>query len=266
MVNLENKSLKDEISDLKKVNEKWTYSKVTLDQLLSEQVPEKIVKALGGKGAEPVGTSNSLISLADLTLNMDELTLNTLVPKMTKLTYDKVLPLHTIKKNTKTKSPAFVPQLKKKVDLSAEQLLLTLMDEVKSLKEQIKVPSDNTPSISQTGSLESSKGKQTTWVGPCKHCGFKNDLDKDCYLKPKCSTYGSTDHLTKEHLEQFAINKTLIKLKAQSSMNPSAKKAPMIPKPFKECKYCGLNDHHFDNYEYYLGCEVCGSVAPEPLS
>ncbi|GJV99193.1 hypothetical protein Tco_1554445 [Tanacetum coccineum] len=198
---------------------------------------------------------------------MDELTLNTLVPKMTKPTYDKVSPLRTIKKKTETKSPTvFVPQLKKKADLSAKQLLLTLMDEVKSLKEQIKVPSYNSPSLLQTRSLESSKGKQTTWFGICKHCGFKNDLDKDCYLKPKCSTCGSTDHLTKEHLEQFAINKTLIKLKAQSSMNPSAKKAPMKSKPFKECKYCGFNDHHFDNYEYYLGCEVCGSVAPEPLA
>ncbi|GKA40647.1 hypothetical protein Tco_0733240 [Tanacetum coccineum] len=34
--NLENESLKEEISVLKKVIEKWTYSKVTLDQLLFE--------------------------------------------------------------------------------------------------------------------------------------------------------------------------------------------------------------------------------------
>ncbi|GJV44671.1 hypothetical protein Tco_1429207 [Tanacetum coccineum] len=109
-VNLENESLKDEISDLKKVIEKWTCSKVTLDQLLSEQVPEKIINALGGK---------------------------------------------------ETKSPAVsLPQLKKKVDLSAEQLLLTLMDEVKSLKEQIKVPSNNSPSVSQTGILSLPKGNK----------------------------------------------------------------------------------------------------------
>ncbi|GJX81101.1 hypothetical protein Tco_0329250 [Tanacetum coccineum] len=49
-VNLENESLKDEISDLKRVIEKWTCSKVTLDQLLSKQIPGNIVKALGGKG------------------------------------------------------------------------------------------------------------------------------------------------------------------------------------------------------------------------
>nr|GEZ31184.1 hypothetical protein [Tanacetum cinerariifolium] len=49
-VNLENESLKDEISDLKRVIEKWTCSKVTLDKLLSKQIPGNIVKAFGGKG------------------------------------------------------------------------------------------------------------------------------------------------------------------------------------------------------------------------
>nr|GEV53605.1 retrovirus-related Pol polyprotein from transposon TNT 1-94 [Tanacetum cinerariifolium] len=49
-VNLENEFLKDKISNLKKVIEKWTCSKVTLDQLLSKQIPGNIVKALGGKG------------------------------------------------------------------------------------------------------------------------------------------------------------------------------------------------------------------------
>nr|GEW24255.1 hypothetical protein [Tanacetum cinerariifolium] len=49
IVNLENESLKDEISDLKKVIDKWTCSKVTMDQLISEQIPGNIVKALGRK-------------------------------------------------------------------------------------------------------------------------------------------------------------------------------------------------------------------------
>ncbi|GKG54623.1 hypothetical protein Tco_0560278, partial [Tanacetum coccineum] len=48
-------------------------------------------------GAEPAGTSNSLISLADLTLNMADLKLNTFVPKKTKPTSDKVSPTHAIK-------------------------------------------------------------------------------------------------------------------------------------------------------------------------
>ncbi|GKB09289.1 retrovirus-related pol polyprotein from transposon TNT 1-94 [Tanacetum coccineum] len=276
---------------------KKTCSKVTLDQLLSEQVPGNIVKALGGRGrrkekiaskeviftkadesssmsipeitsesecetkeplpplpkmigAEPAGTSNILISLADLTLNMADLTLSTFVPKKTKPTSDKVSPTHAIKKKTKTKSstvPALISEKKGKA--STENLLLTLMKEIKSLKEQIKVPSNNSPSVSQTRSSKSSKGKQTTWFGPCKHCGFKNHLAKDCYLKPKCSTCGSTDHLTKEHPEQTAVKRTLTMLKAQSSVNPLAKKDSMIPKPFKDCKYYGFNDHHCDNCE-----------------
>ncbi|GKB91987.1 retrovirus-related pol polyprotein from transposon TNT 1-94 [Tanacetum coccineum] len=83
-------------------------------------------------------------------------------------------------------------------------------------------------------------------------------------LMEECSTCGSTDHLTKEHIEQTAINKTLTRLKAQSSVSPSTKKAPMILKHFKECKYYRLNDYHSDNSKYYPRCEVCGSIAHEP--
>nr|GEU69089.1 retrovirus-related Pol polyprotein from transposon TNT 1-94 [Tanacetum cinerariifolium] len=291
----------DEISYLKRVIEKWNCSRVTLDQMLSEQIPGNIVKAFEGRGKrkekiskeviftkpdesssvpiheitsnsksecetqepipplpkligdEPAGTSNSLISLADLTLNMADLTLNTYVPRKTKPTSDKVSPTHAIKKRTVTKSPTVpVPQPKKKVDLFAEKLLLTLMDEVKSLKIQIKVPSDNSLPVSQTGSLKSSKGKQTTWFGPCKHCGFKNHLAKDCYIKSKCFTCGSTDQLTKEHLEQTVVNKTLTKLKAYSYVNPSAKKAPMIPKPFKEVRGYSAHECLYVNFLFEM--------------
>ncbi|GKD94525.1 retrovirus-related pol polyprotein from transposon TNT 1-94 [Tanacetum coccineum] len=51
-------------------------------------------------------------------------------------------------------------------------------------------------------------------------------------MKPKCSTCGSIDHLTKEHPEQAVIKKTLPKLKAQSSQGSLSRKAPMIPKPY----------------------------------
>ncbi|GJY79207.1 retrovirus-related pol polyprotein from transposon TNT 1-94 [Tanacetum coccineum] len=81
-------------------------------------------------GVEPAGTSNSLISLANLTLNMDDLTLNTSVPKKTKPTSDKVSPAYVIKKKTENKSPA-VPKSRtdRKADSSTEQLLLILMEE-----------------------------------------------------------------------------------------------------------------------------------------
>ncbi|GKA62256.1 retrovirus-related pol polyprotein from transposon TNT 1-94 [Tanacetum coccineum] len=73
--------------------------------MLSEQVPGNIIKALGGKGRrkekisskeEPLpplpkligaalsGTSESIISLSNLTLNMADLTLDTLIPRKTR--------------------------------------------------------------------------------------------------------------------------------------------------------------------------------------
>ncbi|GJY81352.1 hypothetical protein Tco_0494103 [Tanacetum coccineum] len=98
-------------------------------------------------------------------------------------------------------------------------------------------------------SVKVGKGSQKVNRDPFR---LRNHLFGDCFLKPKCSTCGFTDNLTKENLEHAAVKKTLIKLKAQSPLMSTPKNAPMIPKPFKECKYCVFNDHHFDNYEYYL--------------
>nr|GEU53192.1 retrovirus-related Pol polyprotein from transposon TNT 1-94 [Tanacetum cinerariifolium] len=65
-VNLENESLKDEISYLKKVIEKWICRKVTLYQLLFEQIPGNIVKAIGGKGRRKENNSQVLFTKADV--------------------------------------------------------------------------------------------------------------------------------------------------------------------------------------------------------
>ncbi|GKA01870.1 retrovirus-related pol polyprotein from transposon TNT 1-94 [Tanacetum coccineum] len=114
----------------------------------------------------------------------------------------------------------------KKADSSTEQLLLTLMEEVKGLKRQIEIPSGTPPSSTQPSSSKASK--QKSWFRPCTHCGFRNHLFDDCYSKPKCSTCGSTNHLTKEHLEHAVVKKTLSKLKAQSPLKPH-QEAPKIP-------------------------------------
>nr|GEU37484.1 hypothetical protein [Tanacetum cinerariifolium] len=196
-------------------------SDVTLDQLLSEQVPGNIVYALEGRGKrkEEISSKEVIFTKADESSSV------------------------------------------LKADSSTEKLLFTLMEEVKGLKEQIKTPSGTSPSVSQSSSSRSTK--QKTWFGPCKHRGLRNHLLNDCYSKSKCSTCGYIVHMTKEHPKQDAVKKTLIKLKAQSSLNPSSKKAHMIPKPFIDSKYFGLNDHHFDNYEYYPGCEICRSITHE---
>nr|GEZ32444.1 hypothetical protein [Tanacetum cinerariifolium] len=257
-------------------------NKVTLDQLLSEQVPRNIVKALGGKGrrkekisskqviftkadeslsvltleitsdseskcnsqeplpplpmligAAPSGTSERVISLCDLTLNIADLTLDTPDLKKTK------------------------PSVKG--DSSTEQLLLTFTEEVKGLKRKIEIPTGINSSSSQSSNSKASKQKK--WFGPCKHCGFRNHLSNNCYSKPKCSTCGSTNHLTKKHLEHDAVKKMLSKLKARLPLKPSPKKALVIPKPFIECKYYKFNDHHSDHCGFYPGYKVCGSIA-----
>ncbi|GKC15397.1 retrovirus-related pol polyprotein from transposon TNT 1-94 [Tanacetum coccineum] len=108
-----------------------------------------IVKALGGKGrrkekisskeeplpplpkiigSAPSSTSESLISLSDLILNMADLTLDTPVPKKTRPSV-KVSPTYVIKKKIEKSPTVPKPCFDKKADSSTEQLLLTLIKE-----------------------------------------------------------------------------------------------------------------------------------------
>ncbi|GJZ88111.1 hypothetical protein Tco_0659893 [Tanacetum coccineum] len=41
------------------------------------------------------------------------------------------------------------------------------------------------------------------------------------------------------------------------------RKAPKILSLSLNCKYYGFNDHHYDECEYYPGCDICGSIAHE---
>ncbi|GJU47659.1 hypothetical protein Tco_1204925 [Tanacetum coccineum] len=137
-------------------------------------------------GTTPAGTLDSLISLSNLTLNMADLTLDTSVLKKTKPTSIKVSFGYEIKKKTKNKSPVVSKSCtNKKADSSTEQLLFTLLEEVKGLKKQIKTPSGTSLSNSQSSSSKSNK--QKTWFGHCQHCGLRNHLSDDSYSKPKCS-------------------------------------------------------------------------------
>nr|GEU86404.1 retrovirus-related Pol polyprotein from transposon TNT 1-94 [Tanacetum cinerariifolium] len=278
-LSLDNESLKDEISDLEKVIEKWTSSRVTFDQLLTEKISGNIVRAIGKKGMRKEQTllkevvftqSNVLTSETNHEIPSDsesegntQRPLRTLpklfgaepsckrsisLPKTTQTT-DKVVSVN-IKQETETKSP---------LDPSTKKLLLNLMKEVKGLKEKIQAHPKTSPLTSISESSRSARGKDKIWFRLCKHRGLKNHLTEDCFKKPKCSTCGSTNHLTKEHLEQTVIKRTLAKLNAQRS----SKKVPMIPKPYIPCKYYGFNDHHSDEYEFYPGCNIYGSIAHE---
>ncbi|GJV42519.1 retrovirus-related pol polyprotein from transposon TNT 1-94 [Tanacetum coccineum] len=117
--------------------------------------------------AYPSGASRSLISLSDLTANMADLTLNTASKEMKKYS-NNVSQTYVIKKKTESKHPAIQNSCPDKNALpSTEQLLLTLMEEVKCIKNQILIPSDTSLSVSQASS--SKTPKQNVWYGPCKH-------------------------------------------------------------------------------------------------
>ncbi|GJW46517.1 hypothetical protein Tco_0078163 [Tanacetum coccineum] len=129
-------------------------------------------------GVKPIGASNEIIPPADLIHTST-------VSDKTKQVTKKESTIKYVKKKAQTKIPSLPDSSpEKEADSSTGQLLLTLMKEVKELKEHIKHSSDNSSSISQIGSSKSGKGKQKAKIKPCKHCGIKNHLSKDCYNKP----------------------------------------------------------------------------------
>ncbi|GJW02742.1 hypothetical protein Tco_1561598 [Tanacetum coccineum] len=125
-VNLENESLKDEISNLKKQQDilalggrgrrkENNSSKEVVFTKADESSPEPALEITSDSeancdtqdplpplpkliGAEPSCTSNNLISLSDLTTNMAKLTLNTATSKKSKKSSDKVPHTYVVKK------------------------------------------------------------------------------------------------------------------------------------------------------------------------
>ncbi|GJV85540.1 hypothetical protein Tco_1525438 [Tanacetum coccineum] len=165
-VNLENESLKDEIFDLKKVIEKWTSSKVSLDQLLTKQVPGNI-----GDNS-PSETTHDVTSNAEFESDNQEP-----LPPLPKLSVESSV--NTIKKAQAKTPSAPDSKPKKKADSSTEKLLLTLRKEVKGLKEQIKPSSNNSLCILQSRSSKSGKGKEKARFRPCPKVVFRDNSSGD---------------------------------------------------------------------------------------
>ncbi|GKA26577.1 hypothetical protein Tco_0712686, partial [Tanacetum coccineum] len=116
----------DEISNLKKVIEKWTSSRVTLDQLLTEQAaesPSETVPKLTSDSKSECDNPEPLPSLPKL-LKAE--------PKIKKVP-DKRLAIKVIKKKAQPMTSSVLDlSLVKKIESSTKQLLLTLMEEVKA--------------------------------------------------------------------------------------------------------------------------------------
>nr|GFB41908.1 retrovirus-related Pol polyprotein from transposon TNT 1-94 [Tanacetum cinerariifolium] len=101
-------------------------------------------------GAQPIGLSNDVIPSTELFHTSK-------VSDKTKVVTEKESLVKVTKKKTQTKSPFVLnPCPNKKVNSSTEKLL-TLIEEVKGLKEEIKPSSNNFVSVSQTRSSKYSK-------------------------------------------------------------------------------------------------------------
>ncbi|GJT64662.1 retrovirus-related pol polyprotein from transposon TNT 1-94 [Tanacetum coccineum] len=157
-LNLEHVSQRDEISDLKKVIEKWTSNKPS-------KSPSKNMLDVNSDSK-----SDNLEPLPPL-------------PKLTgaKYTEIKKVPekrsaIKAPKKRTMTVSPsASDPKPEKKADSSTEQLLLTLMKEGSSLRKAPLIPS---PFIT------------------CKYCGFNDHYSDECDYYFGCDIGSSIAHET----------------------------------------------------------------------
>ncbi|GJT40401.1 hypothetical protein Tco_0940266 [Tanacetum coccineum] len=206
---------------------KKTCSKVTLDQLLYEQIRGNIVKDLGGKGRRKENNSSKEVLFFKANVSTSES-----APMITSDSED----------DSDIQEP--LPPHPK----------LTGADPFGASK-------NTSSSVSQACS--SKTPKQKVWYGPCKHSGMRNHLFDDCYSKPKCSTCGSISYTTKEHTEQTAVRKSLNKLKGQSTSKSTLVRTTRMSKIFGECKYYGSNKHHPDDCEFYPRCEICGSIAHE---
>ncbi|GJU58296.1 hypothetical protein Tco_1236062 [Tanacetum coccineum] len=164
---------KDEISNLKNVIKKWACSKVTLGQLLSEQIAGNIVKELGGKGRRKENNSPKEVIFTKANESSSEL-----IPEVisdSKADYDNLEPLLSLLKLIRAKPSSSLNSLVSLSDLtsnmtnltlnssmnvnsSTEQLLLTPIEEIKGIKYH-KIPSVISSSDSQASSYKPSKQK-----------------------------------------------------------------------------------------------------------
>nr|GEY13016.1 hypothetical protein [Tanacetum cinerariifolium] len=199
--------------------------KVTLDQLLTEQVPGNIVRALGGRGKKK-----------------DYIFSNEILFSKTIESPFKTVPEITFDSESECNNLEPLPPLPKlieaePIDTSANVITLVVLTQTLAVSEEYKKVPDKklvvkTPKKkAQTVSLSVSDPSTTKKANSFTEQLLLRLIEEGCYMKQKCSTCGSTDHLTKEHPKQVVFKKTLAKLKAQSYKDSSSRKAHLIPKP-----------------------------------
>ncbi|GJZ05369.1 hypothetical protein Tco_0538644 [Tanacetum coccineum] len=154
-LNLDNESLRDEVSDLKKVKEVKRRKQSTQWKLCSP------------KGLSPLVHQTNVIPPADLVQTSK-------VFDKTKKVTEKESSVKATKKKAQTKSPSILdPSHDKKPDSSTEQLLLTLMQEATYSRKALKIPK---PFI------------------PYKYFRFNDHHSDECEYYPRCDICGSISH------------------------------------------------------------------------
>nr|GEY41935.1 hypothetical protein [Tanacetum cinerariifolium] len=216
-------------------------------------------------GATPAGTLDSLISLSDLTLNMADRTLDTSLPKKTRPTSVKVSPGYVIKRKTKNKSPVVSESyIDKKDDSSTEQLLLTLMEEVKGLKKQIETPSGTFASNSQSSSSKSNK--QKTWVFNIKRQEMKETVHV---------TFSENDEaISESSTERDAINFNENRsFPDDEFLKPRSKVTQCYANIKEPPEFTNADDHpafsehdHFESSDYLEPAEIQDNVIIKPIN
>nr|GEV53425.1 retrovirus-related Pol polyprotein from transposon TNT 1-94 [Tanacetum cinerariifolium] len=209
------------------------------------KVPSNIVKALGGKGKKKENNTKEVVFAKDNESSSESAPMITSdseddydnqepLPTLPKLVGAKpsVSQTYVIKKRSEPKLPDVqVSCPDKNVVSSTMQLLLTLMKEVKGIKEQIKTPSDTSSSAFQASSSKPSKLK--VWSKTILAQIFKGVYPKVVFRdNSSCNTegYGSVNYngitFTMVAYVNERRSKTLIK--AARTMLNSAR----LPKQF----------------------------------
>ncbi|GJY13301.1 retrovirus-related pol polyprotein from transposon TNT 1-94, partial [Tanacetum coccineum] len=268
-LNLENESQRHEISDLKKVIEKWTSSKVTVDQLFTKQVPGNIIHALGGRGKKKDTISSKEVlfykaaespfeTVLEITSDSESecgnleplppLPINPLVP-------DKGSTVKALKKKAQTISPSTPdPILIKKADSSTKKLLLTLMEEGTIFNQNNEVV------------LIAPRGRDVYVI----YMSSYNEESNACFFAKASNSVNWHWHKRLSHLNFKNINKLAIQ-------NFVASVPSLTFSKDKTCSACEKGKHHRASFKtnrsfsinkclHLLHMDLFGHVKPQTIS
>nr|GEU76335.1 retrovirus-related Pol polyprotein from transposon TNT 1-94 [Tanacetum cinerariifolium] len=221
---------RDKVCNLKKVIEKWTSSKVTLDQLLTEQVPKNIVRALGGKGKR-----KKTISFKEVVFTKDDESPLEIVLEITSDSESEC-------ENQEPLPP--IPKLLRAKPIGTSTDIILLVDLTQTSAEHpeqiiVKKTLVKLKAQSSQGSTSRKTPKIPKPFIHCKYCGFNYHHFDECKYYAGCDICGSIAHETVDCVKKSSNNRKP-RIANQQSTEPTEK------------DYLGKFDENAD-YGYFLG-------------